>query len=73
MHRRTETGHSLTGQTATALAPVISGLAGKVAHAGWVRRVVGTGGRSGRVQYETLVAMGTIAGDAADDTVIKDS
>ena len=69
----TETGHSFTGQTATALAPVISGLAGKVAHAGWVRRVVGTGGRSGRVQYETLVAMGTIAGDAADDTVIKDS
>ena len=69
----TETGHSLTGQTATAFAPVISGLAGKVAHAGWVRRVVGTGGRSGRVQYETLVAMGTIAGDAADDTVIKDS
>lgn len=68
----TETGHTLQGQTATARAPVISGLAGKVAHAGWVRRVVGTGNRSGRIQYETLVAMGTIAGDA-EDTVAKDS
>jgi len=38
-----------------------------VAHAGWVRRVVGTGGRSGRTIYETLVAGGsTITGDAED-------
>ena len=27
-----------------------------VAHTGWVRTVVGSGGRSGRYQYETLVA-----------------
>jgi hypothetical protein len=43
-------------------------------HAGWVRRIVGTGGRSGRVQYETLVAMGKSAalmGDA-EDTVFED-
>jgi hypothetical protein len=45
----------------------------KVAHAGWVRRTVGTGNRSGRVQTETLVAMGTIASDAADDTQFADA
>ena len=25
-------------------------------HVGWVKRTVGTGGRAGRVHYETLVA-----------------
>jgi hypothetical protein len=39
------------------------------AHAGWVLRNLGTGGRAGRVQLETLVAMGSITGDGADDTV----
>ena len=38
-----------------------------VAHAGWVLRTAGTGGRSGRVQYEVLVAGSSITGDAADD------
>lgn len=62
-----ETGHTLTGETATAV-PVLSGK--KIdAHAGWVRRTVGTGGRAGRVQYETLVAMGSIAGDAEDNVM----
>lgn len=42
------------------------------AHSGWVRRTVGTGQRAGRVHVETLVAMKTIAGDAADDTEIPD-
>ena len=67
----TETGHSLTGETATAAA-VESGAKQGAAHAGWVRRVVGTGGRAGRVQEETLVAMGSIAGDL-EDTVMKDA
>ena len=66
-----ETGHSLTGETATAAA-VLSGAKAGAAHAGWVRRVVGTGGRAGRVQEETLVAMGSIAGDL-EDTVMKDA
>lgn len=39
-----------------------------VQHAGWVRRVAGSGNRAGRIQYETLVASGTITGDQADDT-----
>lgn len=32
-------------------------------HAGWVLRKVGTGGRAGRITYETLVAMGSMSGD----------
>jgi len=63
--------HTFTGERATA-AGVISGARQGAAHAGWVRRVVGTGGRAGRVQEETLVAMGSIAGDL-EDTVMKDA
>lgn len=67
-----ETGHSLTGETATAAA-VISGAANKGGfHAGWVRRIRGTGGRAGRIQYETLVAAGSVTNDA-EDTIFKDS
>lgn len=44
----------------------------KVAHAGWVLRTVGSGGRAGRVQNETLVAMKTISSDGSDDAVIPD-
>lgn len=64
-------GATLTGERATAAA-VLSGAKQGAAHAGWVRRVVGTGGRAGRVQEETLVAMGSIAGDL-EDTVMKDA
>jgi hypothetical protein len=65
--------HNLTGTTATAVA-VVGGAKNKgVAHAGWVNRVVGTGGRAGRVQYETLVAMGSITGDGSDDSILPDS
>jgi hypothetical protein len=66
-----ETGHSLTGETATAVA-TISGVGRGAAHAGWVLRTVGEGGRAGRVQYETLVAMGSLTGDA-EDTILKDA
>lgn len=40
-------------------------------HAGWVLRTEGTGGRAGRVQYETLVAMGSMTGDG-EDTIFPD-
>jgi hypothetical protein len=43
-----------------------------VTHAGWVRRTAGTGGRSGRVFYETLVAGSSITGDAADDAKLPE-
>lgn len=44
----------------------------KMAHAGWNLRVEGTGGRAGRVHYETLVAMSSIGTDASDDTTLPD-
>lgn len=46
--------------------------ASSVAHAGWVRRTEGTGGRAGRVQYEVLVAGSSIAGDAEDDAILPE-
>ena len=69
----TESGHNLTGVTATAVATVGGALNKGVAHAGWVIRTEGTGGRAGRVQYETLVAMGSISTDGSDDTVLPDA
>ena len=36
------------------------------AHAGWILRTEGTGGRAGRVFMETLVAMGSVTGDLED-------
>lgn len=68
-----ETGHNLTGQQATAVATVGGAQNKGIAHAGWVIRTQGTGGRAGRVQYETIVAMGSMASDASDDTVLPDS
>jgi hypothetical protein len=38
----------------------------KPAHAGWILRTEGSGGRAGRVHQEVLVAMRTITGDAED-------
>ncbi len=35
------------------------------AHAGWIKRTVGTGGRAGRVQTEVLVAMGSLGAQTA--------
>lgn len=59
---------------ATATASKGSGATGtQVTNPGWVKRTVGTGGRAGRVQYETLVAGRTISGDASDDIQFPDS
>lgn len=46
----------------------------KVTHAGWNLRTVGSGGRAGRVQNETLVAFGgNFSGsDGSDDDVVPD-
>jgi len=64
----------VAGVRATAAANLSIGTGGRaVTHTGWVRRTVGTGGRAGRVFYETLVANGTIVGDAADDAVLPDA
>jgi len=47
--------------------------ASKIAHAGWVRRIAGSGGRTGRVQTEVLVASSSISGDQSDDTQFPDA
>ena len=45
-----------------------------VGHAGWVLRTEGQGGRAGRIQYETLVAMSSISTDAdKDDSVLPEA
>ena len=69
------TGHSLTGETATAVAELTeAGYTKGAAHTGWVLRTVGTGGRAGRTQYETLVAFGgNFSTDASDDAILPDA
>lgn len=77
--------HTITGDTATGYV-VVGGEKNKgVAHAGWVVRREGSGGRAGRVHYETLVAMGSLGAqtaaygtpasvaDASDDSILPDS
>lgn len=58
------------GGTGAGVVAILTGQDGsnKGAHAGWVLRTEGTGGRAGRVQVETLVAMGSMTEDGADDT-----
>ena len=64
--------HTLIGQTPTATAALGMGTAGtevgasEISHIGWVKKTIGTGGRAGRVFYETLVAASSITGDAED-------
>lgn len=80
-----QSGHSLTGQTATGKVTVGGAKNNGVAHAGWNVRREGSGGRAGRVHYETLVAMGSLGAqtaaygtaalvaDASDDSILPDS
>ena len=78
-------GATFQGETATGY--VVSG-GNKgigITHAGWVLRTEGSGGRAGRVQYETLVAMGSLGAqtaaygtpalvaDASDDATLPDA
>ena len=62
-----ETGHSIQGQTATGYVDTNS-VYPQVTHAGWVLRTEGSGGRAGRVQYETLVASGSICVNTVTST-----
>lgn len=71
------TAHTLTlttaeAATATAILGIGTTVESKGAHAGWVKKTVGSGGRSGRIQYETLVAVGSITTDAVDDKTFPD-
>jgi hypothetical protein len=85
--RVTATGevHTVRGDTATGLLIPTGAKRQGAAHAGWVVRTEGTGGRAGRVQYEVLVAMGSLGAqtagfgtpattaDASDDNIFHDS
>jgi hypothetical protein len=62
-----ETGHTLLGDTATGYVDINSTYP-QVTHAGWVVRREGTGGRAGRIQYETLVAMGSLGVNGTSTT-----
>jgi hypothetical protein len=63
-----------TADQATAVADLGSGEPASITNPGWVLKTVGTGGRAGRVQYETLVAgRSLISGDAADDLEAPDA
>lgn len=53
------------------MAAVREAAAARPAHAGWVLRKEGTGGRAGRVHIETLVAMKSITNDN-EDTIFAD-
>jgi hypothetical protein len=77
--------HTIRGDTATAYLIPTGAKRQGAAHAGWVLRTEGTGGRAGRVHMETLVAMGSLGAqtaaygtpattaDNADDNVLHDS
>jgi hypothetical protein len=63
-----------TADQATAVADLGSGTQSTISAPGWVRRTVLTGGKAGRVQYETLVAgRSLITGDASDDIALPDA
>jgi hypothetical protein len=63
-----------TADQATATATLGSGTQSTITAPGWVRRTVLTGGKAGRVQYETLVAgRSLITGDAPDDIALPDA
>jgi hypothetical protein len=65
-------GNTTIAGVATATAALVSTEQLAVSHAGWVKRTAGSGGRSGRVHYEVLVAGSSITGDAADDTQLPE-
>lgn len=60
------------GTGAVATASINTSEGDKAPHAGWVLRTEGSGGRAGRIQYEVLVASGSIGTDNnADDPLLK--
>jgi hypothetical protein len=80
----TLTVNSAAAGSGANLVPALAGVGGEVnfaisggnrsgMNAGWNIRREGTGGRAGRVTYETLVAMRSIGSDASDDDILPDS
>ena len=63
------------GATAIASRGLSQGATGAehATHIGWNIKTVGSGGRAGRVQYETLVAISEVKGDGSDDITLPDA
>lgn len=69
------TGGNTTNQVATGTVTLQPSERASVTHAGWTLRTQGTGGRAGRVFYETLVAGSSITtnpNDADDDSKLPE-
>lgn len=58
-------GQAQYGNNVFAADATETGVTAGIAHQGWIKVTTGTGGRSGRVQYETL-STARIQGDATD-------
>lgn len=61
-----------TGGTGTVGVATVKSTSAGVTNPGWAIRTEGSGGRAGRVKWETLVAMGSISGDASDDSILPE-
>jgi hypothetical protein len=74
LFNNTSSGAFISGKTVsvvgveTAAKANTSGEGSKVSHPGWQLRTEGSGGRAGRVHYECLVAMGSMATGAGSNT-----
>lgn len=68
-----ETGIQMYGNNVFGVDKAEAVVTGKGVAPGWVRVTTGSGGRAGRVTYETLVAFRNITGDGSDDTTFPDS
>ena len=62
-----ESGQDEYGTTVFGVDATEAGVAGTTS--GWIRKTEGTGGRAGRVQYETLVALSGKTAFASGDAV----
>lgn len=65
-------GVGATAIASRGLSQSVSG-AEHATHIGWNIKTVGSGGRAGRVQYETLVAISEVKGDGSDDITLPDA
>lgn len=65
-------GGGFTAVNATPNVAIANSTGGATAGSGATFTAV-AGGRAGRIHFETLVAMGSITGDASDDAVLADS
>jgi len=65
-------GNTTIAGVATATAALQSDEMLGITHAGWNLRTEGSGGRAGRVFYETLVAASSITSDGRDDSKLPE-